>query len=447
MEKTLFLKKISDYINANALLKKDDDILIALSGGADSVALLLSLIHLGYKCKAAHCNFHLRGEESMRDERFVRTLTKKLDIPLFHIDFDVPKFMKENHMSLEMACRKLRYDWFENLRQKENYKVLAVGHHSDDNIETFFLNTIRGSGINGLSAIKPRNGYIIRPLLCVSRNNIEAFLTNCNQDYIIDSTNNSIDYNRNKVRNIIIPQICELFPQQALLKTIENLSACNEFYQGAIEEAINKCVFMKNEYTIIDMTKIIKYPGAETLLYEIVKRYNFNPTQSSEIFNTFHTAHSTGRYFISSTHNAIINRDSIEISQKEPISNNTEYDINLSDISDTLPLDLTITYFDSIENIRFTRDPYIAYFNSNVLNCKLTLRKWKNGDSMIQFGMKGRKKLSDIFSDAKLSLTEKEKIWILEADGEIIWIIGLRTSNKYRCTKDDKIIQIKASLR
>ena len=277
MEKSLFLKKIEDYIHNHNLLPSKGKVLVTLSGGADSVALLISLHSLGYNCVAAHCNFHLRGDDSNSDQAFVEELTTKLGIPLKLIHFNVQSIMDSHHMSMEMACRYLRYNWFECLRKDECCDAIAVGHHSNDNVETFFLNAIRGSGINGLAAIKPVNGYIVRPLLCVSRRDVEDFLASIGQNYVTDKSNLSNDFNRNKLRNIIIPSINKLFPQQCLLRTISNISSCNDFYQGAIERAKNEC--FDKETGIINMPVLNSYPGCTTLLYEIVREYEFNSIQ------------------------------------------------------------------------------------------------------------------------------------------------------------------------
>lgn len=225
MELSLFLKKIESYVAKHSLLEHNAKILVALSGGPDSVALLIALKRLGCNCVAAHCNFHLRGEDSNRDERFVIELTNRLEIPLVKVDFDVLAYEKKYKVSTEMACRELRYEWFEKQRVENGCSAIATGHHKDDKLETFFLNALRGSGIAGLASIKPKNGYIIRPMLDVTRTEIEEFLESVNQDWVTDRTNLESDYKRNKVRNLLLPYIQELFPENALNRTVKSVTS------------------------------------------------------------------------------------------------------------------------------------------------------------------------------------------------------------------------------
>ena len=221
-----FAKRISAFISAHGLFTPDDRVLVTLSGGADSVALLHVLLELGYDCVAAHCNFHLRGEESMRDERFVRALCDKLGVQATFVDFDVDSYVSERKVSVEMACRELRYRWFEQMRRQFGCRVIAVAHHADDSAETFFLNLMRGTGLAGLAGIKPRNGVIVRPMLCVGRQDVEAYLAQLQQDYVTDSTNLESEYRRNKIRNIVLPALRKCFPgsDAALSATMANLS-------------------------------------------------------------------------------------------------------------------------------------------------------------------------------------------------------------------------------
>ncbi|MDD2960832.1 MAG: tRNA lysidine(34) synthetase TilS [Muribaculaceae bacterium] len=437
MEKSHFLEKIGSYINKHQLIDDNCRVLVALSGGADSVALLISLHSLGYKCIAAHCNFHLRGEDSNRDEQFVRELTRKFKIQVTTIDFDVPAYAKSKHLSIEMACRELRYDWFENIRLKYNCDAIAVGHHKDDNIETFFLNILRGSGIKGLAAIKPINGKIVRPMLDVTRIEIEQFLKSLEQSYVTDITNFETDYKRNKIRNILLPQISDMFPNSGLTRTLDNITSCNDFYQGAIKRAKDEVIKQNTSIVVIDTNRLLKIEGYQSLLFEIINQYNFNSTQCEEIISTLHN---TGSIYLSPSHRLIINRDTIEIS-KSAIDEKQEYKFYLNNLPDTLPIKLDIEIKDIV--LKYENDKRIAYFNMSILSKEITLRHWRAGDRMIPFGMKGSKKLSDIFTDNKLSIFDKENIWVLECANEIIWIPGLKHSASFKCKENSEIVVLR----
>ena len=231
-----FLNKVKAFIDSDCGIDASVPVLVALSGGADSVALLRVLLELGYDCRAAHCNFHLRGDESNRDECFVTELCQLLGVKFDVKHFDVPYYMKEHGVSLEMACRELRYEWFEQLRLEHGCQCIAVAHHSDDNIETFFLNALRGTGIAGLTGMKPRNANVVRPLLCVSRNEILEWLESLHQDFVTDSTNLENDARRNRLRNVVLPTIYSEFEgsKDSLLKTIENMTRCNDLYNESV---------------------------------------------------------------------------------------------------------------------------------------------------------------------------------------------------------------------
>lgn len=456
MEKGHFIEKVVAFNKKHNLLSLNDNILVTLSGGADSVALLLALRELGVTCVVAHCNFHLRGEESMRDETFVRTLTRSMNIKCFVKNFNVPEYIKAHGVSVEMACRELRYKWFEKIRQSEHCAYIAVAHHRDDNIETFFINLLRGTGIAGLAAIKPKNGYIIRPLLSVTRTEIEEYLSNCNIHYVIDSTNAENHYTRNKIRNIILPIIRNQFPDAdtCVSRTIDNMYTCNIVYQNAIET-------IKADITVpishiemrIDMNKLCCINGNSAVLYEMLKVYGFNFSQIEEII-TASQGNGSGKRFLTEKFEALINHDFLDISALSRIDNNIEvakeeYLINLSCSQILEPIHIETKLFkrQSGENINLKATPNVAFFNIDILNAQLSLRHWKQGDSFTPFGMHGKKKLSDLFSDLKLSVNDKKNIWVLTANNQIVWVIGLRASNLYMISAtDNQILRIECFL-
>lgn len=271
--------KILTYINKENLLKRGEKVIVTCSGGADSIFLLHILNKLGFECVVAHCNFHLRGEESDRDENFVSEFCKNEGITLLVEHFDTKQFAAENKLSIEMAARELRYNWFEKVRAEYNAGAIAVAHHSDDSIETILLNLLRGTGLKGICGIRPKNGYIVRPLLCVNRKEIEDYLTENGIGYITDSTNLENEYTRNKVRNIVMPILREINPQidSVMLSNAENFAAAETIYKGVIEKEKSSAVSITDDSYIVDLKVVNKFAEPFTLLYECLKDFSFHP--------------------------------------------------------------------------------------------------------------------------------------------------------------------------
>ena len=271
--------KILTFINKETLLKRGRKVVLACSGGADSIFLLHILNKLGFDLVVAHCNFHLRGEESDRDENFVREFCEQEHLPLVVEHFDTKLYAEQNKLSIEMAARELRYTWFENLRVQYDAQAIAVAHHSDDSIETILLNLLRGTGLKGICGIRPKNGYVVRPLLCVNRKEIEEYLAEQGIGYITDSTNLENEYTRNKIRNIVMPILREINPQidSVMLSNAENFSAAESIYKGVIEKEKSSAVTITDDSYIIDLKVVEKFDEPFTLLYECLKDFSFHP--------------------------------------------------------------------------------------------------------------------------------------------------------------------------
>lgn len=435
-----FVSKIRKSIDRNNLLLDEDIVIVTLSGGADSVALLSALVSLGYNCVAAHCNFHLRGEESNRDCKHAQAIATHFKVKCFVKDFDVPTYEREHKISTEMACRELRYDWFEQLRCDLKANAIAVAHHRDDNIETFFLNLLRGTGITGLSGMSPQNGYIIRPMLDCSREEIEQYLHAQNLNFVTDSTNAQNDFLRNRLRNIIIPAIADQFPgaKEAIASTISILAKNESIYRQYIDYSFKR---YQHDNTIDIKTLIANEPQAETILFEMIRPLGFNYTHAHDIITA---AHLSGKRFYALNNIATLNRGKLLLSVVDNTSACDEHPIDLTS-SISYPITLNVSSSECNEDTSIPTTPDTIMLDASVFdgNPRFTLRHWRKGDRIAPFGMRGTKKLSDIFSDAKLSLDEKSHIWLLTRNDEILWIIGLRASRHYPITHNtSRIITI-----
>ena len=443
METAYFTKQVARFIARHKMMSDGERVLVALSGGADSVALLSVLKQLGYECVAAHCNFHLRGEESMRDEHFVRDLCNRIGVTLVVRDFDVPTRMAADHSSLEMACRDLRYEWFENVRAENRCRRIAVAHHRDDNVETLMLNLLRGTGIAGVAGIKPVNECIVRPLLCVSRREIEGYLAANGQDYITDSTNALNDAKRNKLRNIVLPTLRECFPNAdaGLSRSLENMLSCNELYDSLLSHKLSQVVRQERDHTAIDIKTIASQPGAEAMLFGAMQPLGFNSAQVAELLDTYlRHEPSTGKTFLAKMHKATIDRNRIIVTP------------TTAEPQRIIPIDLDSRGIDEPIKIEISRiaaadfDPSWCdgrnrvCFGEDIKHCKtIVIRRWQKGDRFKPFGMHGRSRLvSDLFTDLKLSDAQKRQAWLLVADDEILWVIGYRSGETYRVATDSQ---------
>ena len=401
------IKKIAQFIDQEKLFTREDKILVTLSGGADSVALLRLLLDMGYTCEAAHCNFHLRGDESVRDEMFVRELCLQLEVPLHVQHFQTTEEAEKRHISIEMAARELRYAWFEQLRLQQGADVIAVAHHKDDSVETLLLNLIRGTGINGLLGIRPKNGNIVRPLLCLDRKEITEYLQEIGQSYVTDSTNLQDEYTRNKIRLNLLPLMQEINPsiKESLLRTAEHLNDA---------------------------------PAPETLLFEILSPLGFNSAQIKDIFTSLNGQ--PGKIFLSGEWRVIKDRELLLL---EPICSEDVSTVFSPD-DPALPFRLTMEELEVTDDFIIPRDRNTACFDADKLKQPLTVRHYRQGDTFVPFGMTGRKKVSDYLTDRKFSLSRKEQQWVLCSGSHIIWLIGERTDNRFRIDdQTQKVIILK----
>lgn len=422
-------QRVASYISRLELLRTGAPVVVALSGGADSVALLAILCALGYDCRAAHCNFHLRGEESMRDMRHAAAIAAVLDVDLYVRDFDTVAYASQQGLSVEVACRELRYAWFSELLDREGAQATAVGHHREDRAETFFLNLMRGTGIAGLTSMRPRQGSVVRPLLCLSRSEIEEYLAARGLTYVDDSSNASDAHRRNRLRNGIIPALETAFPgaMDSILRTVTNLETTERVYRDAID---SRLILYRADNTI-DLQALASDPWSEALLFETLYPMGFTPTQISDMLAA---AGQSGKHFMSTDGHTVaeLSRGTLHLTEAAAIERDIVEDAHRVSLRHdiTEPVKITVGQY-GVENFR--PEPLgasVAYFDASALDGDAVweLRHPRRGDRMVPFGATKSKLLSDIFASAKFSAEQKRSQWVLTRNGEILWLPGLRNS-------------------
>ncbi|MDE5643107.1 MAG: tRNA lysidine(34) synthetase TilS [Muribaculaceae bacterium] len=436
LDDTSLVSAMRGFIDRHGLLSPGRPVIVALSGGADSVALLAALTDAGYECLAAHCNFHLRGEESMRDAAHCADICRRLGVDLTLRDFDVPERMARTGESVEMACRSLRYEWFESMLDRERAQAIAVGHHREDSVETFMLNMLRGTGPRGLCGIRPRNGYVVRPLLSCNRRMIEDYLRTRGLEFVTDSTNAENDFKRNRLRNIVLPALEEQFPGagDAVCRTAGQVSECMALYSDLVKE---RAARYRRGSDILVADMVAAEPHARMLLYEMLhESEGFNMSAVSDIIAA---AGRSGRTFISADghirelHGGVLRTagGSHSVDEEFPV------DLRRDILS---PVYMTVTRH-HVSEFRPERNPSAIYLDASVLDDDsrpLTLRHWRRGDRLDPFGMKGSRLVSDIFSDAGLDPGRKRSVWLLCQGDRILWVCGLRASRHFSVGPDTK---------
>jgi tRNA(Ile)-lysidine synthase len=453
------LEEFIKYIHEQNLFQKKDRLLLAVSGGLDSVVLCELCHQAGFDFEIAHCNFQLRGEESERDEKFVRALSDKYDVKIFVKKFDTKEYAQRNKLSTQVAARELRYAWFDGLLDASNRQpvtgnqetsyiqhrtshissctYLLTAHHANDNIETLLMNFFKGTGITGLHGILPKHGKITRPLLFAKREEIIVFAKENNVSFVEDSSNISDKYTRNYFRNQLIPAVKEVFPQaeQNLLHNIERFKEIEILYHQSIQFHKKKLLEQKGNEIHIPVLKLLKAEPLKTIVYEIIKNFGFTAHQTDEVVALLKSE--SGKYISSATHKAIKNRNWLIIAPVNTLEANhiliNEKDKEINFEEGKLKLKRLQN-----SNLHLSNSNNIATLDANNITFPLLLRKWKQGDYFYPFGMQKKKKLSKFFIDQKMSLTDKEKVWVIESNKKIIWVIGKRIDDRFKITSKTK---------
>lgn len=423
---------IRQEIEAKGLMSKDNMYVVALSGGPDSVALLLALSRLGYNIEAAHCNFHLRGEESDRDEAFCKQICQEESIPLHIVHFDTRSFAELHKISIEMAARQLRYHWFSQLAQDIGAKGVCIAHHGDDQVETILLNIIRGTGLRGLQGMRERNGIFIRPMLEADEAQVEDYLSSLGQSYVVDSSNLEDDVQRNKLRLDILPLLEKINPNVKgnILRMSENLKDISAIVDQSLREAVSGSLL--KEGLIYDMTKIRHYVAPRTLLWTILSPYNFNRTQVGEILRCVddNKEWKSISYVAILSHNRlyIIDRKKWEASQPElrmPEEGQYRYG----------NCRIRIKKVDIDDSFAISKKPNCVNVDSSKVVFPLTVRRVKGGDRFTPYGMRGSKLVSDYLKDCKQDVVNRHRqLVITDGKGRIIWLVGKRIADFCKIT-------------
>ena len=454
-----FVEKIKRFITDNSLLDcpspsgslstgegggrgRSPLYMVALSGGADSVCLLMAMKRLGYTIEAIHCNFHLRGAESDRDEEFCKQLCEREQIPFHTVHFDTQSYAEVHKVSIEMAARELRYGYFEQLRKAIDAEAILVAHHMNDSVETLLMNLIRGTGIHGLQGIKPRNGNIIRPLLCVSRKEIVEWLGEIGQDYVTDSTNLEDDVTRNKLRLNIIPLLEKINPaaSENIAKTALRMVEAGKVFDDSMNNIVEDITLgSTGDWVAIDKEKLQVSPSKEYALHTILSPYHFSPAQIEEIALSDYSQ--SGKSWESSTHQLVVDRKALLLRKKNGnecrpfrIPETGTYVISETK-NETERISIKEVVVDDVFKISKERDS--VTLDAENVRFPLTIRHVENGDRFVPFGMKGSKLVSDYLTDRKKNAFEKqEQLVLLDADDNILWLVGERPDARCCITKN-----------
>jgi tRNA(Ile)-lysidine synthase len=437
------LQRYIKNIQEKKLFAKNEVLLLAVSGGLDS-AVLCELMHRAAQPFAmAHCNFRLRGGDSDRDEAFVKQLAAHYKVPFYVAHFDTVAEAALRKQSIETVARHLRYEWLEGVRLQCGFGWVATAHHADDNAETAMMHFFRGTGIRGLRGMLPQQGHIVRPLLFARRAELETFLTENQLAHVTDQTNFEDDYTRNYFRNQLIPGLQKVFPQVVdnVLHNIERFSGVEQVYLQAIAQHKKKLAVQKGEELHLPVLKLQKTPGLATVLFEFIHEYGFTAHQTNDVLALLHSQ--SGKYVASATHRIIRNRLWLIIT---PLQTEQAAHILIEGPADAVTfaggtLQLGIVPADGLT---LSTDAHIAQLDAGLIRFPLLLRPWKQGDYFYPLGMAKKKKLSRFFGDLKLSLAEKEKVWVLEMDKKIVWVVGKRVDDRVKVTgKTREVLRIK----
>jgi tRNA(Ile)-lysidine synthase len=432
--------RFTAFILNTRLFEPHEKVLLAVSGGIDSMVMMHLFEKSEFTYGVVHCNFQLRGDDSMRDELFVKEQVLQHGVPLYSTRFETKEYAALNGISIEMAARELRYEYFEQIRFRNNYDYIATAHHQDDVLETFFLNLSRKTGIRGLSGIREKNGRIIRPLLFASRRDIEGYARSNDVESREDRTNSEMIYQRNYIRHHIIPAFTGLNPsfKGSLSETISNLREAEEVYSHFLNQANVQVMLSQYNGWEIQISRLMEFPFPKVLLYEILLEFGFNTVIAKQVYLSLGSL--SGKQFYSKTHRLVKDRESLFVTPL-PLDEERIFYIEDDDIELFAPFDLTVEKTDAA-SFSIIKSPEVACIDMEKVEFPLLIRKWKQGDYFCPLGMSGFKKVSDFLIDNKVPVHLKENIWVLCSGQDIVWVIGHRIDNRFRITQETKRVMI-----
>ncbi len=432
-------KQFREFIETEGLIDQPGTIVLGVSGGVDSMVMMDLFLKAGYKVAAAHCNFGLRGEESDKDQVFVAERCEKFNIRLHTKLFDTVNYAKDKGISLQMAARDLRYEWFEMLLADNGYSSVAIAHNKNDLAETFLLNLVRGTGIRGLTGIKAKTNNIIRPLLFASRNEILDYAEANMVPFREDSSNLDIKYTRNRIRHNIIPEFEKISPSfiNRLYETSERLKDVENIYSATLSKKFDQLCNQSGEECRIEINSLLALHPLATHLYELLRKWNFSRELVPDIISSL--AASPGKKFYSPSHRIVKDRDHLIVTPLPAETVNRYYVEEEVEKLDH-PLKVRFARTKNYSGFKIPANRKTACLDLDLLHFPLIIRKWQKGDYFQPLGLNGLKKLSDFFIDNKLSLVEKEKVWLLTSNNRIAWIMGHRIDDRFKITERTKEI-------
>lgn len=421
------------FIKNNHLFESDERILLAVSGGIDSMTMAHLFLNSGMQHGIAHCNFSLRGTESDMDEAFVRDFAEKNNFPFYSIRFGTKEYARERKVSVQMAARELRYEWFEKIRKDYHYDLIAIAHNLNDNIETLLINLVRGTGLTGLSGIRPKDNFIIRPLLFATRQKITEY---CNENSISfreDQSNAETKYTRNKIRHLVMPVLKDINPsvEETLNETAQRFASLDKIISGYINDLTRMTSVISGDNVKFSVNKLTDLNPDKALLFELFSRYGITGSGSSDLIRVINGK--TGKMIITGTHKIIKNRDELIVTPMA-VTGSGNYLISKIEDFNGVPGIMSAEIIYKETDFIIPSDRCVACIDLKKVRFPLMIRGWKKGDYFYPLGMKKKKKLSDFFTDRKYSLPDKENARILESDGNIIWLLGERLDERFKVT-------------